>query len=184
LLEWWGKTAVLFSGKDSVKRLRLFIAFARDCERERKIIHETCRADKTIKTLCRKLDVSLGCVDFSDVPSDAGRPQFLINSAVDKWKPDWFIFIFWGRLGHDAGLGMTGMEEEWNRAINLNKQGGGYPRVSLYFNEEEGNPYEADSFQEEALKGTSKNPLTFQCTQQTCGMSGDDDVVEVGMKTL
>ena len=47
---------------------------------------------------------------------------------------------------------MTGMEEEWNRAINLNKQGGGYPRVSLYFNEEEGNPYGADSFQEEALK--------------------------------
>ncbi|CUS33356.1 conserved hypothetical protein [Candidatus Nitrospira nitrificans] len=44
------------------------------------------------------------------------------------------------------------MEEEWNRAISLNKQGRGHPRVSLYFNEAEGNPYDVDSVQEEALK--------------------------------
>ena len=44
------------------------------------------------------------------------------------------------------------MEEEWARAIELNKQGGGHPRVSLYFNESEGNPYDVDSLQEEALK--------------------------------
>ncbi len=135
-----------------MKRLRIFIAFASDCEGERRIIRKTCQSDKTIRAICRENDVSLDCVDFNDVPSDAGRPQSLINLAADKWKPDWFIFIFWGRLGRDAGLGMTGMEEEWNRAINLNKEGGGHPRVSLYFNEAEGNPYDVNSVQEEALK--------------------------------
>ncbi len=135
-----------------MKQLRIFIAFASDCERERRIIRKTCQSDKTIKALCRELDVSLDCVDFNDVSSDAGRPQSLINAAADRWKPDWFIFIFWGRLGRDAGLGMTGMEEEWNRAISLNKQTGGHPRVSLYFNEAEGNPYDVDSVQEEALR--------------------------------
>lgn len=135
-----------------MKQLRIFIAFASDCESERRIIRKTCQADRTIQALCRELDVKLDWADFNDVPSDAGRPQSLINAAADRWKPDWFIFIFWGRLGRDAGLGLTGMEEEWNRAINLNKQGKGYPRVSLYFNEAEGNPYHVDSFQEEALK--------------------------------
>ena len=47
---------------------------------------------------------------------------------------------------------MTGMEEEWSRAIVLNRQGGGHPRVSLYFNNAEGDAYEADPAQEEALK--------------------------------
>ncbi len=135
-----------------MKRLRIFIAFASDCINERQIIRKTCQSDKMVKTLCRELDVSLGCFDFHDVSSDAGRPQSLINAAADRWKPDWFIFVFWGRLGSDAGLGMTGMEEEWNRAISLNKQGGGYPRVSLYFNEAEGNPYAVDSVQESAIE--------------------------------
>ena len=128
-----------------MKRLRLFVAFASDCEKQSKSIHAMCRSDKTIRTLCRELEVSLDSCDFKDVSSDAGRPQSIINSAVDKWNPDWFIFLFWQRLGCDAGHGMTGMEEEWNRAIELNKQGGGYPRVSVYFNEAETNPYEADS---------------------------------------
>ncbi|MDR4469750.1 MAG: hypothetical protein MRJ68_15890, partial [Nitrospira sp.] len=135
-----------------MKQLRIFIAFASDCEGERRIIRKICRSDEMIRTLCRELEVHLDCFDFKDVPSDAGRPQSLINSAVDRWKPDWFIFIFWGRLGCDAGLGMTGMEEEWNRAINLNKEGGGHPRVSLYFNEAEGNPFDVNSVQEEALE--------------------------------
>ena len=128
------------------------VAFASDCESERQIIHKTCQSDKTIRALRRELEVSIDSLDFKDVSSDAGRPQSLINSAADKWKPDWFIFIFWRRLGNDAGLGMTGMEEEWARAIDLNKQGGGHPRVSLYFNEAAGNPYDEDRAQEEALK--------------------------------
>jgi len=140
-----------FSVELPMKQLRIFIAFASDCEPERQIIHKICQDDKTIRALCRELEINLGCFDFKDVPSDAGRPQSLINSAVDRLKPDWFIFIFWRRLGRDAGLGMTGMEEEWSRAISLNKQGGGYPRISLYFNDAEGNPYEVDSGQEEAV---------------------------------
>ena len=135
-----------------MKQLRIFIAFPSDCEKERQIIHKICQSDKTVRALRRELEVSLDCFDFRDVPSDAGRPQSIINSAADRWKPDWFIFLFWGRLGQDAGMGMTGMEEEWNRAIELNKRGRGHPWVSLYINEAEGNPYDVDSVQEGALK--------------------------------
>jgi len=135
-----------------MKHLRIFIAFASDSESQRRIIRKICQSDESIKTLCRELGVSLDCFDFKDVHSDAGRPQSLINLAVEKLKPDWFVFLFWQKLGSDAGLGMTGMEEEWSRAIVLNRQGGGHPRVSLYFNNAEGDAYEADPSQEEALK--------------------------------
>ena len=47
---------------------------------------------------------------------------------------------------------MTGMKEEWSRAIALNQQGAGHPRVSLYFNNAEGDAFEADPTQEEVLK--------------------------------
>ena len=135
-----------------MKHLRIFIAFASDSEPQRRIIRTICESDKSIKAICRKLGVSLDWFDFTDVSSDAGRPQSLINLAVEKLKPDWFVFLFWQKLGSDAGLGMTGMEEEWSRAIVLNRQGGGHPRVSLYFNNAEGDAYEADPAQEEALK--------------------------------
>jgi hypothetical protein len=135
-----------------MKHLRIFIAFASDCDRERRIILKMCRSDRTIKKLSLDLGVGLDCADFKDASSDAGRPQSLINVATEKWKPDWFIFLFWRKLGRDAGLGMTGMEEEWSRAIALNQQGRGHPRVSLYFNNAGSDAYEADAFQEEALK--------------------------------
>ena len=135
-----------------MKHLRIFIAFTSDSESQRRIIRTICQSDKSIKALCRELGVSLDCFDFKDVPSDAGRPQSLINLAAERGKPDWFVFLFWRKLGTDAGLGMTGMEEEWSRAIALNQQGAGHPRVSLYFNNAEGDAFEADPTQEEALK--------------------------------
>lgn len=135
-----------------MKHLRIFIAFASDCDQERRVISKMCRSDRTIKKLSLDLGVSLDCGDFKDVSSDAGRPQLLINRAAEKWRPDWFVFLFWRRLGRDAGLGMTGMEEEWSRAIALNQQGRGHPLVSLYFNNAESDAYEADASQEEALK--------------------------------
>lgn len=135
-----------------MKHLRIFIAFASDSESQRRTIRTICQSDKSIKALCRELGVSLDCFDFKDIPSDAGRPQSLINLAAERGKPDWFVFLFWQKLGTDAGLGMTGMEEEWSRAIVLNQQGAGHPRVSLYFNNAEGDVFEADPTQEAALK--------------------------------
>jgi hypothetical protein len=138
--------------KHPIKQLRIFIAFASDCDAERRAIHRICQSDPTIKKLRLTLGISLDCVDFMDVCSDAGRPQSLINLAAERWKPDWFIFLFWQRLGRDAGLGMTGMEEEWSRAIELNRKGSGHPRVSLYFNKAEGDAFDAGPTQVEALE--------------------------------
>ena len=121
-----------------MKQFRIFIAFASDCDAERRAIRKICQLDQTIKKLCLECGISLDYADFTDVSSDVGRPQSLINAATERWQPDWFIFLFWRRIGSDAGLGMTGMEEEWNRAIDLHRSGAGHPRVSLYFNKAEG----------------------------------------------
>ena len=53
---------------------------------------------------------------------------------MDQFNPDWFVFLFWHRFGSDAGLGMTGTEEEWNRARLESEQGEGRPAISIYFN--------------------------------------------------
>lgn len=136
---------------DQVKQLRIFIACPSDCAVERDAIHHICQTDLTIKHLRRDLKVSIDQFDFRDLPSNLGRPQSLINEAIDRWRPDWYVFIFWHRMGTDAGLGMTGMEEEWNRASQLNLTGNGCPWVSLYFNQVDPPIYQIDPGQREAL---------------------------------
>lgn len=119
---------------DTVKQLRIFIASPSDCILEREAVRRICKEDHTILTICRTNQISLDVFDWEDVSSDVGRPQSIINAAVEKFNPDWFVFIFWHRFGSDAGLGMTGTEEEWNLTRQLNEKGGGYPKVSIFFN--------------------------------------------------
>ncbi|MCM1566191.1 MAG: hypothetical protein NC238_09645 [Dehalobacter sp.] len=89
---------------------------------------------------------------WEEICSNVGRPQSIINAAVEEFNPDWFVFIFWHRFGSDAGLGMTGSEEEWNLARQLNERGGGHPRASIFFNKKSAISYEQDSYQIEALQ--------------------------------
>jgi hypothetical protein len=137
---------------EGTHKLRIFIACPGDCTAEREAVHRMASQDQTIQTLCRNLDLSVDALDWRDVMPDLGRPQSLINAAVEAFNPGWIVFIFWHRFGSDAGLGMTGTEEEWNIARRLHEQGGGWPWVSIYFNQANPPLPELDGFQFEAFK--------------------------------
>jgi len=134
-----------------IKELRLFIASPSDCQAEREAVRRIATIDQSIATLRRKLNLSIEPYGWENLPPDLGRPQSLINSAIENFDPDWFIFIFWHRFGINAGLGMTGTQEEWNLARQMNEQGDGRPLVSLYFNQADAPPYDLDETQFEAL---------------------------------
>jgi hypothetical protein len=134
-----------------LRQLRIFIASPGDCGAEREVVRRITSQDQTIRTLCRDLGASIDVFGWEEVPPDLGRPQSLINTAVEKFNPHWFVFIFWHRFGSDAGLGMTGSEEEWNLALRMHKEGGGQP-VSIYFNQADPPWNELDGYQFEALK--------------------------------
>jgi hypothetical protein len=131
---------------------RIFIASPSDCRAEREAVRHIASQDQAIRTLCRECNVALEVFGWEDLLPDLGRPQSLINAAIETFNPDWFVFIFWHRLGSDAGLGMTGSEEEWNLARQKHEEGGGRPWVSTYFNQADPPWHELDGLQFEALK--------------------------------
>ena len=116
------------------RQLRIFIASPSDCDCEKEIAKRVCQNDPSIKAICREYHISVDAISGKDVCPDMGRAQSLINREIEKYNPDWFVFIFWHSFGSDAGSGMTGIEEEWNLARALWEKGNGYPRVSVYFN--------------------------------------------------
>ncbi|MGM0882273.1 MAG: AAA family ATPase [Bacillota bacterium] len=124
--------------KDS-KVLKIFIASPGDCALERQKIRELASADPTIKSIIDTYNLKLEIRGWEDIEPDIGRPQSLINKDIHNFDPDWIVFIFWSRIGTDAGSGngWTGTEEEWQLALKMNKQGGGRPRISIFRNVEE-----------------------------------------------
>ncbi len=137
---------------NNVKQLRIFIASPCDCEAERQAVHRLCREDPTIVTICRKNHISLDVIGWESVCPNMGRPQSIINAEIEKLNPDWFVFVLWHRFGSEAGLGMTGTLEEWELARQLNEKGGGFPKVSIYFNKKPALSLEYDIYQIEALR--------------------------------
>lgn len=135
-----------------VRSFRIFIASPSDCLAERELVLRLAMQDPTIQHLRRGLNVSVDVFDWEDVLPDLGRPQSLINAAMKRFNPDWFVFICWHRMGTDAGQAMTGLEEEWNLAKEMNKRGGGHPKISIYFNQATPSNFEFDVNQWDALK--------------------------------
>jgi hypothetical protein len=132
--------------------LRIFVASPMDCNTERDTIRRLVRSDPTIQTVARELNVVAEVYGWEDVLPIGGRPQEVINAAIQKFDPDWFVFVFWHRLGSDAGEGITGTQEEWKLAQGLRSQQGKEVFVSIYFNQATVPPYEIDGHQLEALK--------------------------------
>jgi hypothetical protein len=142
---------------DVLPRLRIFVASPKDCSGERSVIRRLVMSDPTIQTTMRNLDVTVELFGWEDITPDAGRPQSLINAAVAKFDPNWFVFLFWHRFGSDAGDGMTGTEEEWNIALQLKQQYGDGLSVSAYFNQATAEGYEVDDQQLKALNEFKEN---------------------------
>jgi adenylate kinase family enzyme len=138
-------------------KLRIFVASPSDCTAERTTIRRLVESDPSIQTLAKNLDVLLDAYGWEDVFPDIGRPQSLINEAILKYDPNWFIFMFWHRFGSDAGHGTTGTQEEWNNALQQKQQRGGDLSISIYFNKALAQPYEIDGRQLEKLKTFREN---------------------------
>jgi hypothetical protein len=98
------------------------------------------------------MSLTIDVFGWEDLPPDLGRPQSRINDAITAFDPDGCVFIFWHRFGRDAGLGMTGSEEEWRLAVQMHAEGGGRPWVSLYFNQADPPFQELDGHQFAALQ--------------------------------
>ncbi len=87
------------------EQLRVFIAFTADCVEERHAVGRIVAEDTAIAALRRELNLSVELFDWTSVGPDAGRPQGLINAAVERFDPDWIVFILWHRMGSDTGCG-------------------------------------------------------------------------------
>lgn len=118
-------------------KLKIFISSPGDCNKERNLIRYLATNDPTVKAVCEASNYRIDVRSREDIHSDVGRPQSLINDEIIKYKPDLIIFIFWSRIGSDAGNGWTGTEEEWELALKLNQQGNCRPRVSLFLNKDD-----------------------------------------------
>lgn len=168
---------------DNVKQLRIIIASPGDCILERKAVRRVCNEDLTIIHICRANHISLDVLGWEDICSAIGRPQSIINMAVEKFNPDWFVFIFWHRFGSDAGLGMTGTEEEWNLARQMNEKGKGHPKVSVFFNKKSALPHEQDDYQLEALK-LFKGKIYSEYQALACSFNGVEEFEKIFQANL
>lgn len=100
----------------NITTYKVFIASPSDCGNERGLAREYIEGlnkDAYFKDKGASFEV----LGWEDIPSAAGRPQRTINEAI-KEEADLFVFFFWHRFGSDAGLGLTGTEEEFCRALN------------------------------------------------------------------
>ena len=142
---------------EKINKLRIFVASPKDCSLERDAARQLVRSNPTIQTVARELNVALDIYGWEDVCPDLGRPQEIINTAIEKYDPNWFVFIFWHRLGSDAGEGMTGTEEEWKIALELKQREAKEVFVSIYFNRASPQLSDIDGFQLEAVKTFREN---------------------------
>ena len=140
---------------EQIHRLRIFVASPKDCSAERDTIRRLVSWNPTIQTIARELDVVAEVYGWEDVCPNGGRPQEVINAAIQKYDPDWFVFVFWHRLGSDAGEGITGTEEEWRLAQHQHQRK--EVCVSIYFNQAGPPLYEIDGYQLEAVKRFREN---------------------------
>src|SRR5262249_17394113 len=142
---------------EKINKLRIFVASPKDCSLERDAARQLVRSNPTIQTVARELNVALDVYGWEDVCPEVGRPQEVINAAIEKYDPNWFVFIFWHRLGSDAGEGMTGTEEEWKIAMELKQQETKEVFVSIYFNQASAQLSDTDGSQLEAVKAFRQN---------------------------
>jgi hypothetical protein len=110
---------------------KCFIASPGDCANERKIA--AAAVQRIDRLIGERIHYRLEPRGWErDAFPDVGRPQEIINKILDE--SDIAVFIFWHRLGTDAGLGHTGSEEEFYRTLQR-RYTSGEPRMLLYFNE-------------------------------------------------
>jgi len=89
-----------------------------DCGPEKDQLRRLISDDQSLRVIARHFELILDHCSGDDVVSGPGRSQERINRYIAEMNPDLSVFVFKDRFGTDAGLGMTGSEEEWQIAIS------------------------------------------------------------------
>lgn len=114
-----------------LRSLKVFVCSPSDCfnerERVRKVISNKVNSFYKENSLILVPDAW----DWGGLIG-VGRPQEIINQSLDV--ADIGIFIFWHRIGSDAGLGVPGTVEELNRMLERRSKTG-TPEIMLFFKE-------------------------------------------------
>ena len=100
-----------------VERLTIGVFGPSDCAPEKERLRRLIADDLSLRMIARDSDLILEACSGDDVVSGPGRPQERINRYIAEMNPDLSIFVFKDSFGSDAGLGLTGTEEEWQIAI-------------------------------------------------------------------
>jgi len=100
-----------------VERLTIGIFGPSDCASEKERLRRLITDEPSLRVIARHSDLTLEPCSGDDVVSGPGRPQERINRYIADMEPDLSIFVFKDSFGSDAGLGLTGTEEEWQIAI-------------------------------------------------------------------
>lgn len=118
---------------DRVERVSVGIFGPSDCETEKERAEWVVEKDRTVRRTARDAELAIMAIGASHVTSGGGRPQGRINRYVAEADPLLCLFIFKDTFGSDSGFGLTGTEEEWERAVR-ERVARGRPRdIGVYF---------------------------------------------------
>jgi len=114
---------------NNIRQLNVFIGSPNDCKKEREAIAEYVeKYNYTIERIGLQLKPSSWDINPF---LGAGRAQErILEEGVNP--ADICIFLFWSRIGTDAGKGKTGTVEELERALKLNSENQ-KPEILLFF---------------------------------------------------
>lgn len=110
------------------KVLYVFIASAVDLADERRLARKV--VDELNSILGRNIGWHIELLMGEDTPPGFGRPQALINQAVDYC--DLFVVLFARRWGQSTGKYSSGVLEEFVRALNRRRYGDS-PEIWIFF---------------------------------------------------
>jgi len=103
----------------TITEVRLVVSYRIETKDEMDTITELVDDDPAVREVRRHNRLHVDVKEFQQIAPGAGRPQDVINSEYEKFRPDIWVFLWWRSAGHDAGWGMTAMVEELELAHRL-----------------------------------------------------------------
>lgn len=132
-----------------LKEIKIFISHSADTEDECQIIKRIINQE-TSNTFSR-YGYKFNPICWQDVSSPgSGRPQDRINPYIKDPKCRLLIFVLWTRFGSPTGKADSGVEEEYEMALELPKE------IMIYFSNRLINPSDIDTDQLARVKSFKK----------------------------
>jgi len=124
---------------DNVRRcLAVGIFGPSDCAEEMRRLNGTREGSTVLGSHARLASLSSRFIVAGHIRHPAWHQACAdrIHDLVDETDPPLRLFVFKDRFGSDAGLGMTGTEEEWERALALVESRDRVRDLGIYFGDQ------------------------------------------------